>query len=374
MLVTTILTGMAITWLALLLLKPVAKRASLLDIPKGRKQHNGNVPLIGGLSIFLGVSFTVITLLPMDSSISAWVLCALGIVLLGVADDAEDLPVRLRIVMQTLLTIAMCLGSQVYLESLGNIVGLGDLNLGWLGYLLSIIVVIGIINAFNMIDGIDGLLGSLSLVSFGSLTILFYDSNHIIGFYIALIFISAILPYLLNNLVVYPFKEKIFMGDAGSMLIGLSLSWLLLLGTQLPNTMHTSTFRPVTALWLIAIPVMDMMRVTITRLLKRQSPFAAGRDHMHHILLKAGLNKHQTLALVTIVAVVFATIGLVGEEFHIYEVVLFLGWCATFVGFFIGINQLEQAGTDCLKPWLQGKLLATFTQTAQKTPARFGNN
>lgn len=384
MLASTSLTSLVVTWFALLMLKPIAQRASLLDIPKGRKQHTGAIPLIGGLAIFIGITVTTLLNLNAEPALTTWLLCSLGIVLLGVADDAEDLPVSLRMAMQILLTTAMCLGTGLQLENLGNLIGLGNIHLGSFGYFLTILVAIGIINAFNMIDGIDGLLGIMTLIALGSLAVLYQRSGHVMELNVTIIFITALLPYLLNNLVVFPFKQKVFMGDAGSMLVGLTLCWLLLEGSQTTATDNTPpAFHPITALWLIAIPVMDMVRVTIARVAKRQSPFAAGRDHLHHILLNAGLSKYQTLAFVSLIGLMMATTGLVAEHLQAHESVLLLGLIGLFILYYLAIAQLENAGKDCLKPWLQGKSLnpssgtnlpALFNRTVRKIPARFESN
>ena len=355
----TILTSLGVTWLALLLLKPVAQRASLLDIPKGRKQHLGSVPLIGGLSISIGIIITTLLNVPIDQNISTWLLCSLGIVLIGVADDAEDLPVSLRLLLQTLLTIALCLGTNLSLENIGNLLGLGEWHLGISSFIFTIIVAIAMINAFNMIDGIDGLLGIISLITLGALAVLFQRANYSVELTVCVIAITALLPYLLNNLLVFPFKQKIFMGDAGSMFVGFSICWLLLQGSQTESSLHTTpAFRPITVLWLIAVPAMDMVRVTIARVLKQQSPFSAGRDHLHHILLNAGLNKYQTLAFISLFGLLMATAGLVAEHLQAAEALLFFGIITLFLLYFVAITYLERAGQNCLQPWLQGKLLS----------------
>ena len=355
---TIILTSLGITWLALLLLKPVARRASLLDIPKGRKQHTGEIPLIGGLSIFMAIGLTTLFNLTIEPNITAWLLCSLGIVLIGVADDAEDLPVILRLVLQTLLTLALCIGTGLTLSNLGDLFGFGAVHLGLSAYIFTIIVAIAIINAFNMIDGVDGLLGTMSLITLGALAVLFQRAGYTMELSLCVIFIIALLPYLLNNLLVFPFKQKVFMGDAGSMFIGFSVCWLLLQGSQVEAQQHTEpAFRPITVLWLMAIPAMDMVRVTIARVLKQQSPFAAGRDHLHHILLNAGLNKYQALALISLFGLLMATTGLVAEHLQASESLLTYGIVLLFLLYFSTIAYLERAGQNCLQPWLQGKLL-----------------
>lgn len=368
MLIISLITSVFVTWIALYLLKPVAYRAKLLDIPNGRKQHEGAVPLIGGMSIFIGVAIAVMLTLPNDATVTSWLLCALGIVLLGVADDAEDLSVKLRIVMQVMLTLALCIGIDASLANLGDLLGMGEIDLSIFSYPFTVLIVLGVINAFNMIDGIDGLLGSIALVALLSLIILFSLSTHGTLLSISVIFVAALVPYLMNNLVLPPFKEKIFMGDAGSMLIGLSISWLLIEGTQDPT--HPA-FRPVTALWLIALPLMDMVRVILVRLRDRRSPFAAGRDHLHHLLLAIGMSKCATLVTMATLAALLASVGVLSEYWHTKASVMFYSFLLTFLAYLLAIAPLVNAEKDSLKRWIEA---ATVTQTARKILAKYGSN
>ncbi len=365
MLVISLLTSLCATWLALTLLKPVAYRAKLLDIPKGRKQHEGAIPLIGGISIFAGLATTVLLNMPLEQSVSTWLLCALGIVLLGVGDDSEDLSVSLRLAMQILLTCALCTGTGLHLENLGNLLGLGEIHLGVFGYPLTIIATIAAINCFNMIDGIDGLLGFVSIATFGSLALLFSGhENHVSVYTIALIFIAVLIPYLFNNLLIPPFKQKVFMGDAGSMLIGLTIIWMLMEGTQRAEPV----MRPVTALWLIAIPLMDMVRVILRRIHLGKSALVAGRDHLHHILLNAGLGKLQVLLLISLLAGLMSGVGLLSEWRQSNETVMLTGFLVSYFIFQSAVNYLDESGKDL------GSLFARlFTQTVRKMPAKFGS-
>lgn len=183
-----------------------------------------------------------------------YLISAALILFLGVLDDKYDLSVRVRIVAQIITSSILIFGAGFYLTSLGNIVYFFELKLGYLGVFVTVLAVIGAINAFNMVDGIDGLAGMLSLVTFTSLAFLFYIAgSH--WFVLPLLFIGAIVGYLIFNLR-WPFEsvQKIFMGDAGSMLIGLTVVWLLVLGVE----DDVRVFAPVTALYLIGIPLMDM--------------------------------------------------------------------------------------------------------------------
>ncbi|MGL5392524.1 MAG: UDP-N-acetylglucosamine--undecaprenyl-phosphate N-acetylglucosaminephosphotransferase, partial [Shewanella sp.] len=156
--------------------------------------------------------------------------------------------------------------------------------------------------------------------------------------------IGAILGYLVFNLR-WPFKSinKIFMGDAGSMLIGLTVVWLLVIGTQAPShlsavgvhsdTLSTMVFSPVTALYLIAIPLMDMAAIMYRRVKKGMSPFKPDRDHLHHIFERAGYSRKQTLVRITLAAVLLAVVGVAGEIAKVPESLMFVLFMLIFIGY-----------------------------------------
>jgi UDP-GlcNAc:undecaprenyl-phosphate GlcNAc-1-phosphate transferase len=152
------------------------------------------------------------------------------------------------------------------------------------------------------------------------------------------------------------------------MLIGLTISWLLIEGTQDPVT---PAFRPVTALWLIALPLMDMVRVILVRLRDRRSPFAAGRDHLHHLLLEIGLSKCATLLTMVALALTLASVGMVTEYLKTSASLMFYGFLLTFLAYLLSVASLAKTEKGSLQNWLDEK---PFTQTARKILARYGNN
>lgn len=294
--------------IAVAFLYPLSIRFGLVDIPRGRKQHQGAVPLIGGIATYCGLAAALLFFADSNIQPLYYLACCGVIVLLGVFDDYLDLSVKLRLAVQTFVGLAMTYSLDLHLASLGNLFGLGVIELGVLGLPVTLIAVIAAINAFNMTDGIDGLAGMLSLVSFSTIAIfmaLWGQQSYAI---LPLVMVLAMLPYLACNLNLIP-GRRIFMGDAGSMLIGLTVIWLLIVGTQSAS----ASFRPVTALWIIAIPLMDMIAIMLRRIRKGQSPFQADREHLHHISLRLGLNSRESLALITALACVFACIGIIGE-------------------------------------------------------------
>ena len=314
-------TTFVLTLLAIFILIPLAHKIGLVDKPHGRKQHVGSIPLIGGISIFSGVAVTLLIFGLPQNNHWYYLLCGGSIVLLGVFDDFLDLSVKLRLCAQLLIGAVMVYGLGLYLEDLGNLFGLGSVTLGYVGIPLTLIAVIAAINAFNMIDGIDGLAGMLSGVTFVSVTLMMGMGGQLEHAVLPMVLVFALIPYLLFNLdVVGKGKGKIFMGDAGSMLIGLTVIWLLIIGTQ----SDTASFRPVTALWVIAVPLMDMVAIMLRRIRKGQSPFLADREHLHHIFLRLGLNSRQALVVISTFSCMLATVGVIGEYLMVPDLIMLL--------------------------------------------------
>ena len=342
-----LLLSLSVTGGMIVILRPFAEKIGLLDIPGNRKVHRGNIPLIGGFAIFAGISFSLVMNQELTIHQVTYLFCAAAIVILGVIDDLYTLTARLRLLCQTGIAIIMCLGSGIYLKIFGNLFGLGEIELEISGYFLLPLAVIGAINAFNMIDGIDGLVGVNSIISFSTLAILFGQAGQKNELLITLIFIAALIPYLAFNLKIPPVRTKIFMGDAGSMLIGLTLVWLLLHGTQ--EIIDPQSFRPVTALWVIALPLIDMTSIIIRRLSKGLSPFAADREHLHHIFIKAGFSNRKTLLVISALSIIFSSIGLLGEWRQIPESTMFSYFLLLFVLYHVILQrkiELNRVGSE----------------------------
>lgn len=322
-------TAFIMSFISIKLIKPLAKKHDLVDRPNERKHHAGTIPLIGGIATFIGVLSSIMLCLPNSTELNLYLIASAMMVFIGVLDDKHELSVRVRIVGQMIIASLMIFGAGSYLSNLGNLLAFGNIELGWFGIILTYVAIIGAINAFNMVDGIDGLLGSLAINSFTSLAILFLLSGQSdVGTYcFPLIIVMAILPYLSLNLG-FPSKrfQKIFMGDAGSMFIGLSVVWLLAIGSQ----GETPTFRPVTALWLIAIPLMDMASIMIRRVRKGNSPFYPDRNHLHHIFMRAGFSARAALLIITAISVLFSAFGIVGELLSIPDYVMFISFLVLF--------------------------------------------
>ncbi|MGP9670049.1 UDP-N-acetylglucosamine--undecaprenyl-phosphate N-acetylglucosaminephosphotransferase [Pseudoalteromonas sp. AOP31-A2-14] len=321
-----------IAFAILFLMRKVARKVGLVDKPSGRKMHTGNIPLVGGVAICINIVNYIYTHPGMINHANLFMLCICALTIVGALDDRFDLSVKIRMGVQALISFAMIHYSGVHLHTLGDMFGFGNIELGYVGGIITIFAVIGCINAFNMVDGIDGLLGGLSIVTFASLGILLSLVGEQSLSYLCLLLVICMVPYIIMNLGLIGHKRKVFMGDAGSMMIGFTVIWLLIGASQTPGN---AMIRPVTALWLIAVPLMDMTAIMIRRVKQGKSPFKPDREHLHHICQRLGCSPTQTLILICLVASVFAGIGVIGEIFVIPEFLMFYSFLVVFTGYLL---------------------------------------
>lgn len=316
-----------IAFAVLFLMRKVARKVGLVDKPSGRKMHTGNIPLVGGVAICINIVNYIYTHPGMINHANLFMLCICALTIVGALDDRFDLSVKIRMGVQALISFAMIHYSGVHLHTLGDMLGFGSIELDYVGGVITIFAVIGCINAFNMVDGIDGLLGGLSIVTFASLGILLSLVGEQSLSYLCLLLVICMVPYIIMNLGLIGHKRKVFMGDAGSMMIGFTVIWLLIGASQTPGN---AMIRPVTALWLIAVPLMDMTAIMIRRVKQGKSPFKPDREHLHHICQRLGCSPTQTLILICSVATVFAGVGVIGEIFVIPEFLMFYSFITLF--------------------------------------------
>jgi undecaprenyl-phosphate alpha-N-acetylglucosaminyl 1-phosphatetransferase len=296
--------ALAVTLFSIFSMRPIARRLGLVDRPDERKRHRGRVPLIGGLCFFLGTIAGLLYLGYIDRFVAGLLVpCAL-IVMTGAVDDLHNLSVRSRLVIQTCAAGLVIAATGVYLDDTGHVFG-GGLHLGLAGIPITIVAVIGLINAFNMLDGIDGLAASLAMVSIGAIMLFSGAGLPTLGVMLLLqVLFASLVPYLFVNLG-WPDGRKVFMGDAGSTLIGFLLGWSLIFLS------HTGVQRlqPVDALWCVALPVMDTLAVMSRRMRKRLSPFKPDRQHLHHLLQDTGCSARTTLAAIVTAGGVLSLTG-----------------------------------------------------------------
>jgi UDP-GlcNAc:undecaprenyl-phosphate GlcNAc-1-phosphate transferase len=308
---TQFLSAFIGVFLVTALLNPICSKIGLIDKPCKRKNHEEDTPLIGGLAMFASCSLAALFFVPHSSEMT-YLLAASGLlVMTGSIDDRFDVHYYIRLVIQALAAAMLIWGVHNKLLSFGYIAGIGDLTLGWLSIPITMIGVIGIINAYNMIDGIDGLSGGITLISAIGLYYLIGNSIADGAHSILLLLIGSLSAYLIMNLQILPnWTPKIFMGDAGSMLLGFIMAAFLIRYSQ----GEKEILMPVTALWLTAIPLMDIFVTTVRRLRHKKNPLHPDKTHIHHIFLRAGFKKETTLLVILSFQTIAVMCGIVFEK------------------------------------------------------------
>ncbi|MCM2679503.1 UDP-N-acetylglucosamine--undecaprenyl-phosphate N-acetylglucosaminephosphotransferase [Echinimonas agarilytica] len=325
-----LMIAIAASFVCIQALRPFAVRVGLVDVPNQRKRHQGTVPLIGGLALYASVAICSVMLPAEVQRIKLWLVCSGILVVIGALDDKFDVPATARLSIQTLVSLAMMIGTGLSLSYFGDIVGLGNIELGFLAVPVTVLAIVTAINAFNMVDGIDGLLGVHSLVAVGGIVSLMLFSGGHPFLPVAVAIVGALIPYLTFNLCFTSASgKKIFMGDAGSMLIGFAVVWLLIESTHGDNI----SFRPITAVWLIALPLMDSVSTIMRRIRKKQSPFKPDRTHLHHLFQRMGFTGRQALVIIGFMALAIGTVGVVGELLAVPEWIMFCSFIALFLAY-----------------------------------------
>lgn len=306
-------------------LRIFASRWGLIDHPGHRKVHGHPTPLVGGLAIFLTLLALQLALdrIPFQSWSMFFALLLVAVI--GVADDAHELSHRAKFVAQALGAAVIVSGTSVWVTHMGNLAGLGVMELGKWSILVTIISIIGVMNAINMIDGIDGLSGSVSLVPVLLMVYLALGASEPGLVFELLLLAGAILGFLLLNLRLRGrAKALVFMGDTGCMVIGMLLAWYSIKFAGSPG----SVIHPITAVWILAVPLLDMGSVMLLRLHQKKSPFHADQQHMHHLLLQAGYTVNQVVAIMAGFSLLYGVIGIAADRNGVPEVTMFV----TFLG------------------------------------------
>jgi UDP-GlcNAc:undecaprenyl-phosphate GlcNAc-1-phosphate transferase len=315
------------------LLKP-ARHLGCIDHPGGRKQHIKPTPLVGGIAIFIAFMAMVGLLggIPGDS----WSLLAAMVITIvfGLADDLRHFSHRTKFFGQLIAALIVVSGTSVHVMVFGDLLGIGALALGKWSYLVTVISLIGLMNAINMIDGIDGLAGTivaLQLSMFAMMALI--AGNQQLGMEI-LVLVGAVAGFLAFNLrMPWQPRAQAFMGDVGGLLLGLLLGWysVKLAGAE------GAPLRPITAVWILAVPLLDMGSVMLLRIKQGKSPFHADRQHFHHVLLDAGYSVNQVVAIMTTFMLFVGFVGLTSDQAELPEFALFYLFVTLWMMYFFAL-------------------------------------
>ncbi|MEO7741954.1 MAG: MraY family glycosyltransferase [Usitatibacter sp.] len=308
-------------------LSRLAPRLGLIDVPGGRKAHASAVPLVGGLAIFLAVLLTAY-FANLAPALAPFLLALSCLIAIGCWDDVAEISPRTKFAIQLLAAAIMIWSAGVELRSVGDLLGWKPIGLWIFAVPMTMLAIVGVVNAINMMDGLDGLAGSVAIVAFAWYAAAAVSSGPGTAFATAVVFCGALAGFLVFNLrLPWQPQARVFLGDAGSMMIGFALGWLAIDLTQGAGR----TFSPIAALWVLLLPLADCVSLMARRLGRRESPFLADRFHIHHYLQARGFTDGQVLALLVSVSTLFGAVGYFGWRLGLPEAALFWPF---FFGFF----------------------------------------
>lgn len=314
--------------------RAIAIQCELIDKPTNRKRHVGAIPLAGGIVLLAGLLLGSIYL-PKSNTVWAIIFLSLPTFLLGVLDDRYDLTAKIRLLVQLGIGCFMVWIFDISIFQLDGIVGSSAVVLAPIPALLfTIICTCGVLNAINMADGIDGLLGSLACISLLAISLLAYQANASPEASLAMLCFGLLLGYLAYNLSAFGVNRRIFLGDSGSMLVGMVLLVLLVDLSQGKSAAIT----PTSAGWLLGLPLLDTVSVMIRRALDGRSPLAAGRDHFHHVLQDLGVSRGNTLKALIAIQTIFVLIGVSANRTEAPQFIFFWLFVLVTVLQFAGIS------------------------------------
>jgi UDP-GlcNAc:undecaprenyl-phosphate GlcNAc-1-phosphate transferase len=305
-----LLVGFAISALACRGLRKWALRIGLTDQPGGRKQHEGTIPLTGGIGMFAGFALAALTSGLIVGPTLALVV-ALGLLIVGgAADDMHDITPRSKIMLQLVAALFMTSWAGVFVADLGDLFGFGLINLYHWSIPFSIVCALGVMNAINMLDGLDGAAGGTALVAGLWLAYVALLQHLASQAMLLMLLCAAIAGFLAWNIRVPPLRNqaRVFMGDAGSMMLGLALCWFTVDVTQGPGR----ALPPIVCVWILAVPLLDMARVMFLRVLRSGDMFDADREHLHHLLLARGVAHHRASLILAAASALCGAIGVGG--------------------------------------------------------------
>lgn len=338
-----------------------APKIGLIDKPGEHKQHEQATPFVGGFGVFVSLllaAFGLLVLYP--EQWLAWAslaTCAVVMFGVGLADDCWQLSAKIRLVVQAGLALVMVFGAGVVLQDLGNLFFMGPVLLGLLAVPFTVFAAAGGINALNMVDGIDGLSGSISAGTIALVAVLAWGAQDGAVLLLAMALLGGVAGFLWFNLRFgQQHRARVFMGDNGSMLLGFMIVWLLIDLTQGSNAIVS----PVVALWLYAVPLLDTLSVMTRRIWLGKSPLSPDRNHLHHLLQRAGFRVEDTVLFISLLHLSLGGVGVTASLLGAPDGALLLGFGMVFCVYLL----------LTARPWRFVPLLRRVHHALRLTPAK----
>lgn len=309
----------------------IAKKRKFVVNPNKRTSHFGSIPNVGGVNIFISFLLTVFLFsYTIVSQLQFTIIGVFIILIVGFVDDLIDIKVVWKLLGELVSAFFLIVVADIRLSNLHGFLGINEIPLVF-SYLLSFFVFIVIINALNLVDGVDGLASGLGIIYSLFFAVYFQLTDRIDIAISAYAMVGSLTVFFLYN--VYGGKRKIFMGDSGALLLGYMITLYVFEFCEMNIKPDINSYyihsAPAVAICVLAVPLFDTMRVMLTRIKKKVSPFKPDRNHIHHLLLKIGFKHYQVTLILLLVSLGFIALGLLGRNLSI--VIL------TLIAFFIAL-------------------------------------
>ncbi|MHC5099521.1 glycosyltransferase family 4 protein [Peptoniphilus genitalis] len=288
----------------------IAKKKGFLDVPKDeRRVHKKPIPVGGGIAMVISVSILMVYFLPLNKNLIMALIASLIIAISGLYDDKEGLSPKLKFLFQILAAVILIIGG-MKIEFFTNPFDSHDalLILNILSIPVTIFWVCGITNTINLIDGLDGLASGVSMICAISMFFITYKMGRYDVSLVCALVAGACLGFLPFNFN----PAKIFMGDTGALYLGFMLSYISISGF-LKQAAILMIFVPVL---ILGVPVFDTAFAMVRRKLSGKSMVEADKGHLHHRLLKMGLNQRQTVVILYSISAIFGVLANLISRFH----------------------------------------------------------
>jgi len=334
-LIESLLVAFMVTYISIPSIVEASKIKKLYDVPNGRTSHLVGTPTLGGMAIFSG--FVISAMIFVNISEIAYVQYILASIIviffLGLKDDIVGLSPMKKFMGQFIAAgIVIDLGG-IRLESFYGVAGIHGLDY-YSSDLFSLFVIIAIVNAVNLIDGIDGLasgVGILATAAFGSW---FYLEGHDQLAILSATLVGALIAFFIYN--VFSVKNKLFMGDIGSLMLGFMLSVFAIKFIELnrvSSSIYSIPAAPAVAIGILILPIFDTIRVFVIRIANGKSPFKADKRHVHHYLLELTGNHRKSTCILLATNILFIALAFLLRDLKIIVLILILFVLAAMLSF-----------------------------------------
>ena len=329
---TTLLVSMIITIAMMPCFKYIASSLKAIDKPNERKVHTGLIPKCGGMAMAAGTISPIILWAPMTPITKALLIGSLILVFFGVMDDIKDLGFKPKFATQLGAALAAILIGGIKINNLGVLLPSGVMLPDWIAIPLTIVVIVGVTNATNLADGLDGMAGGIALLIFICIGYFGFRKGDMTVVLFSLAIGGAILGFLRFN----SYPAQLFMGDAGSQLLGYSAIVLSLKLTQSGNGLNV-----LLPLFFIGLPIVDTLTVMTKRLALGKPPFVADKKHFHHQLMGMGLFHSEAVLSIYIIQSLYILLGITLKGFS--EWVLLIVYLVYSLAVVVSFQLVEKA-------------------------------